>query len=55
MKKTWYVIKSKVKGLYWHNVVGWVDLKSATRFAKEEIDKFLYLPCEAIGWRKIND
>ena len=55
MKKRYlnnYIIKSKVRGLYWNNNVGWVSLSLATRYSKQEFEKFLYLPCEAIGWVK---
>jgi hypothetical protein len=45
-----YIIKSKVKGLYWSNKLGWTEKQLATIFSKEEKQKFLYLPVEALGW-----
>ena len=47
-----YIIKGK-NNLYWNNNVGWVNIEMATRFSKEETNKFLYLPVEAIGWKKL--
>ena len=49
-----YLIKSKFKGLYWNNNIGWVNIEMATRFSKEETEKFLYLPVETIGWKKLS-
>jgi hypothetical protein len=50
--KKQYVIKSK-NGLYWNNEYGWGNLKGATRFSKEETEKFMYLPVDTKGWVKI--
>lgn len=54
-----YVIRSAFKDphdgwLYWSNVDGWVDFKSATIFTQEErnIDPFL-MPEESGGWVEI--
>lgn len=48
-----YIIKSRKRGLYWNNNIGWVNKQMATRFSKEETKKFLYLPVEARGWEKL--
>jgi hypothetical protein len=46
MKK--YLIYNKVNKLYWNNEIGWVDRKSATKFTKEETQKYIYLPLNSI-------
>jgi len=55
--KKQYVIKSKrclaVDALYWNNKYGWGDLEGATRFSKEETEKFMYLPVDAKCWEKV--
>lgn len=61
MYKTYYHLSYKIKGpmsdddrfLYWSNEDGWVDIFSATRFTKEEIDS-ISLPCETVGIIAIN-